>query len=179
MRDWKEGERMYDYKDVSELSLIRKASRGDTKAFSELYARIYKELYRFAMFTMKHPQDAEDVVSEAVIAAYENIHKLKKEESFRSWIFTILANRCRKKLKTAHRMEELPENMAAAEQDHAGHCDVRSAFMKLDEEDRVIVACSVLGGYASVEIGRMMGMNPATVRSRKARAIDSLRQILR
>lgn len=169
---------MYDYKDSPELSLIRRARRGDVKAFSELYARIYTELYRFALFTVKHPQDAEDVVSESVIAAYENIHKLKKEESFRSWIFTILANQCRRKLKTIRRMEELPEGMAAKEQDHAGYCDVREAFMKLDEEDRVIVACSVLEGYASAEIGRMLGMNPATVRSRKARAMEKLRQIL-
>lgn len=169
---------MYDYNDSSELALIRRAQRGDAKAFSGLYGRIYKELYRFALYTMKHPQDAEDAVSEAVIAAYENIHKLKKEESFRSWIFTILANQCRKKLKSIPRMEELPESLAAEEQDHAGHCDVRAAFMKLDEEDRVIVACSVLEGYASAEIGRMLGMNPATVRSRKARAMDKLRQIL-
>lgn len=56
---------MYDYKESSEPVLIRKARRGDVKAFSELYARIYTELYRFALFTMKHPQDAEDVVSEA------------------------------------------------------------------------------------------------------------------
>lgn len=169
---------MYDNIESSELLLIRRARRGDVKAFSELYAQIYKELYRFALFTMKHPQDAEDVVSESVIAAYENIHKLKKEESFRSWIFTILSNQCRRKLKTARRMEELPEDIAAAEQDHAGTCDVREAFMNLDEEDRVIVVCSVLEGYASAEIGRMMGMNPATVRSRKARAMDKLRQIL-
>ena len=169
---------MYDYNDSSELVLIRKAQRGDVKAFSELYARIYRELYRFALYTMKHPQDAEDAVSETVIAAYENIHKLKKEESFRSWIFTILANRCRRKLKTVQKIEELPESLAAAEQDHAESCDVRKAFMKLDEEDRIIVACSVLEGYASAEIGRMLGMNPATVRSRKARAIVRLRRIL-
>lgn len=169
---------MYNYKDSSELILIRKARRGDVKAFSELYARIYRELYRFALYTVKHPQDAEDAVSETVIAAYENIQRLKKEESFRSWIFTILANRCRKKLKNVQRMEELPESLAAVEQDHAGNCDVRAAFMKLDAEDRIIVACSVLEGYASTEIGRMLGMNPATVRSRKARAIDRLRRIL-
>lgn len=169
---------MYDYNDSSELILIRKAQRGDVKAFSELYARIYKELYRFALYTMKHPQDAEDTVSETVIAAYENIHRLKKEESFRSWIFTILANRCRKELKNIQRMDELPEGLAAVQQDHAEYCDVREAFMKLDEDDRIIIACSVLEGYASAEIGRMLGMNPATVRSRKARAMDRLRRIL-
>ncbi len=56
---------------------------------------------------MKHSQDAEDVVSETVIAAYENIKKLKKEESFRSWIFTILMNQCKKHFKQNGETEEL------------------------------------------------------------------------
>ena len=169
---------MYDYENSSELILIRKACRGDVKAFSTLYARIYKDLYKFALFTLKHPQDAEDAVSEAVMAAYENIHKLKKEESFRSWMFTILANQCRKKLRRQNQPEELTEDVAVLEQDHAGEQDVRDAFSMLSEKDRMIVACSVLGGYASEEIGRLLEMNPATVRSRKARALEKMRQVL-
>ena len=46
--------------------LIKKAKLGDTKAFSQLYAEIYKDLYRFALYMTKHTQDAEDAVSEAV-----------------------------------------------------------------------------------------------------------------
>ena len=88
---------MYDYESCSELILIRKARRGDVKAFSELYARIYVDLYNFSLYMLKHQQDAEDAVSEAVISAYENIGSLRKEESFRSWIFKIWSNRCRKK----------------------------------------------------------------------------------
>lgn len=169
---------MYDYEKSSELVLIKRARRGDIKAFSELYARIYKELYKFALFTLKHPQDAEDAVSETVTAAYENIHKLKKEESFRSWIFTILANECRRRFRVRNQAEELTEDVAARETDHAENQDVRDAFGGLTEEDRMIVACSVLGGYASEEIGRLLEMNPATVRSRKARALEKMRQML-
>lgn len=162
----------------SEQDLIRKAKKGDVKAFSELYAQIYKDLYRFALFTMKHPQDAEDVVSETVIAAYENMRKLKKEEAFRGWIFTILANQCKKHLRSRKETEELTENIASEEMDHAGCHDVREAFMSLDEEDRMIVACSVLEGYSSEEIGDLMEMNPATVRSRKSRALGKMRKVL-
>ena len=60
--------------------LIKKAKLGDTKAFSQLYAEIYKDLYRFALYMTKHTQDAEDAVSEAVISAYENIRT--KERKF-------------------------------------------------------------------------------------------------
>ena len=68
----------------------------DAIAFKELYKTVYQDLYRFALCMMHHPQDAEDAVSEAVLSAYENIHKLRKEEAFRSWIFQILANVCRR-----------------------------------------------------------------------------------
>ncbi len=79
------------------------------KKFSEMYETVYRDLYRYALCLMKNPQEAEDAVSEAVIAAYENIHKLKKEEAFKSWIFTILTNKCKKRLKKAlkkHREEK-------------------------------------------------------------------------
>ena len=57
----------------------------DAIAFKELYKTVYQDLYRFALCMMHHPQDAEDAVSEAVLSAYENIHKLRKESAFRSW----------------------------------------------------------------------------------------------
>ena len=50
------------------------------KRFSEMYETVYRDLYHYALCLMKNPQEAEDAVSEAVVAAYENIHKLKKEE---------------------------------------------------------------------------------------------------
>lgn len=51
----------------------RKARNGDTKAFSLLYAGVCKEMYKFALYMMKHTEDAEDAVSETVISAFENI----------------------------------------------------------------------------------------------------------
>lgn len=169
---------MYDYESSSELVLIRRARKGDVKAFSELYARIHVELYKFALYTLKHPQDAEDAVSEAVIAAYENIRKLTKEESFRSWIFKILSNQCKKKFKAAKQTEELEQEIPAEEVDYAKVHDVREAFQLLSEEERMIVAFSIFGGYKSDEIGSMLEQKAATVRSKKNRALGKMRRVL-
>ena len=167
--------------------LIRRAKRGDVKAFSRLYAGIYKDLYRFALCTTRHTQDAEDAVSEAVAAAYENIGKLQKEESFRNWMFTILNNQCRKILKnrnktvSADEQEETgreAESAAGQEMDYAEQHDVRAAFAALEEEERMIVAFSVFGGYRSEEIASMLDKNAATVRSRKSRALGKMRRFL-
>lgn len=169
---------MSHYEFNSELKLIHKAKRGDIKAFSELYAQLYQELYKFALYTMKHRQDAEDVVSETVIAAYENIKKLKKEESFRSWIFTILMNQCKKHFKQNSETEELKDEITAEEVSQEENYDLLQAFQTLDGEERMILSCSILEGYSSEEIGRMLAMNPATVRSKKSRALEKLRKNL-
>jgi len=150
----------------------------DARDFTTLYTEIYADLYRFALYIVKHPQDAEDAVSEAVINAYRNISKLRQQDSFKSWMFTIVRNQCMKKFRDAKPTEELGEWMSSAEDDLASKTDVRQAMQKLSGEDRTIISLSVFGGYQSDEIGAMMGMKPATVRSRKNRAFMKLRELL-
>ncbi len=170
-----------------ELQLIRRAKRGDVKAFSRLYAGIYTELYKFALYTIRHRQDAEDAVSETVMIAWEKMKQLRKDESFKSWMFTILNNQCRRILREQRRRTgadsqngESPEmeKKLCSEPDYAGQHDVREAFGMLDEDERIIVAFSIFGGYQSDEIGRMTGYNPATVRSKKKRALEKMRKII-
>ena len=131
--------------------LVRKAKNGDTKAFSLLYADVCKEMYKFALYMMKHTEDAEDAVSETVISAFENIAKLKNESSFKSWIFTILGNQCRK--------------MLGKRGNHVS-------------EEEMILSYSVFAGYGSEEIAQVLEMNAATVRSKKSRALGKMRKML-
>ena len=70
------------------------------------------------------------------------------------------------------------EKKLCSEPDYAGQHDVREAFGMLDEDERIIVAFSIFGGYQSDEIGRMTGYNPATVRSKKKRALEKMRKII-
>lgn len=157
----------------------------DAKKFAQMYEEIYKDLFRFALCRMKNVQDAEDAVSEAVLAAYENIRKLKKETAFKSWMFTILANICRKRLKESgdrQRIEkeeaegfgEVPANVT----DYGIALDVQRAFFILSQEEQEIVALSVFGGYNSREIGNALNLNPNTVRSKRSRALEKMEYVL-
>ena len=112
------------------------------------------------------------------MTAYEKISSLKKEESFRSWIFTILSNHCKNQFRKRAQTHELDETYPSKESDYAVSQDVKSAFWKLDDEERLIVSFSVFGGYQSDEIGQMLDMNPVTVRSRKKRALEKMRVVL-
>ena len=158
--------------------------RCDTKTFAQMYETVYQDLYRFALCMMRNPQDAEDAVSEAVVAAYENIGKLKKEDAFKSWIFTILSNICKKKWRQAAREEmrsgeEEFLTSSVDEPDMGLAVDVRKAFFLLEEEEQSIIGMSVFGGYNSQEIGTILKLNPNTVRSKRSRALQKMECVLR
>lgn len=157
----------------------------DAMGFAKLYETVYKDLYRFALCLMKNGHDAEDAVSEAVIAAYENIGKLKKPEAFKSWMFTIVSNVCKKRLKKSaaelsRRADEGTYIDEAAKQpDYGLSLDVKRAFFILEEEEQFIIGLSVFGGYNSREIGEMLKLNANTVRSKRKRALEKMECVLK
>lgn len=159
-----------------QMKLIKKAKKGDAHAFAQLYAQVWKDLYRMALYTLQNSQDAEDAVSDAVTDAWEQIGSLRKEESFRSWIFAILSNKCRRKRKEyALRPGELPEDLCGEPQSTEENLDVRSAFAELEDVERLILSLHIFGGYSSREIGNVLQLNENTVRSRQKRALDKMR----
>lgn len=177
----------YQNRIAEELDRKEKGGEGmqcDSKTFAKMYEEIYVDLYRYALCMLKNRHEAEDAVSEAVIAAYENIRKLRKENAFKSWIFTILANVCKKKMKQATKevhngVESMDDWIAAESPDYGIGTDVRRAFFILSEEEQMIVGMSVFGGYNSKEIGKILGMNSNTVRSRRSRALQKMECILK
>lgn len=164
--------------------LVRQAKRGSARAFSILYESVYADLYRFAFYTMKQQQDAEDAVSEAVIKAFENIRTLEKAGAFKSWMFQILVNCCRVKLKQRSRQEAARgdgQELAKKETGQPGtdlRLSLREAFEILSDEERMIIALSVFGGYKSGEIGEQLNLSAATVRSKLRRGLQKMRDFL-
>ena len=158
--------------------------RCDSKTFAQMYEEIYVDLYRFALCMLKNQHEAEDAVSETVITAYENIRNLRKESAFKSWIFTILSNVCKKKMKQAAKevhngVEAMDEWLGAETPDYGIGTDIRRAFFILSEEEQMIVGMSVFGGYKSNEIGKILGMNSNTVRSKRSRALQKMECVLK
>lgn len=170
--------------------LVKQARRGDAHAFAVLYEDIYEDLYRYAFYMLQNRHDAEDAVSEGVLAAYDSIHKLKSAEAFRGWMFQIVTNICRKKRKEYAKKhvsldaqaEILPLEQIRCQRDWieqaGGQQDIRGALDRLSEEERQIIGMSVLGGYTSEEIGRILHLKAGTVRSKLSRGLAKLKDML-
>lgn len=159
------------------LQQVKQAKKGDAKAFAVLYESVYQDMYRFALYTLKNTEDAKDAVSDTVTDAFASIRKLRTEEAFRGWIFRILSNKCRKKLKEySNQTVELTEDIL----NHSGGTDeaesavLRSMFFELSEEERLIIAMHMFGGYTSKEMSTILHMNENTLRSKESRAIRRL-----
>ena len=165
-------------------SLIKSAKKGDRHSFSVLYSHIYKDLYRYAFFTLRSSEDAEDCISEAVIDAYRTIGNLKSEEAFKTWFFKILSAKCKRKIKEYYENplqynDKLQQTSYAYDMSEIDmSIDLQRAFSSLYPEDRMIISLTVFGGYNSKEISKILGMNSNTVRSRYSRALERLRVIL-
>ena len=166
-------------------------STMDKELFLKKYEEVYRDMYRYAFLTLGHKQDAEDAVSEAVCDAYRQRDSLRDPEAFRGWIFTILCRKCTGKKKEyatkrtdsldAPRgtddetpiLESLPDENSPDAEDTIL---VKQMLFRLSDEDRQIIILHILGGYSSAEIGDIMGMKDATVRSREHRALKQLRK---
>lgn len=159
--------------------LVKRAKKGDTQAFAQLYSAIYKDLYRYAYYTLRSEQDAEDAVADAVTDCYAGIGRLKNEEAFKRWMFTVLSSKCKRIIKRYYKdaLSETDEETFASA-DFEEHTDLKLALGTLDGESRMIVSLNVFGGYNSDEIAGILKLNRNTVRTKYSRALEKLRLLL-
>ncbi len=164
-------------------NLVKKAKNGSAEAFGELYEMYATELYRFAYYYMNSSIEAEDCVSEAVCLAFQNLQSLRKNESFKSWMFKILRNCCKnaQKVKLAKKDDvELSqaEGLSSSCKDMAENLSLKSALSTLSDEEKEIMILYFSSGYNSREIAELLGLKDSTVRSKISRAAAKMREML-
>ena len=117
-------------------------------------------------------------MSAAIVKAYEHRSKLKKRDSFRAWFLQILRNECYTIMRGRRRVvqtDTLPDPPDAPDPTLA--LDLRDAVMRLPEVQRNALYLRE-EGYSVEEIAAIMDVPAGTVKSRIARAKESLRLML-
>ncbi len=165
--------------------LIREASAGSREAFVALYGQYKDKLYRYALYRLSDPADAEDAVSECILAAWKSIGQLRSSKAFGSWIFRILSNCCASRLReviTARDNLERVYMEGPQSRSDGGSPSVSTelaeALAQLSDEEREIVLLSVVAGFSSSEISGQLGIPAGTVRSKLSRSLARMREFL-
>ncbi|MCI8508722.1 MAG: RNA polymerase sigma factor [Lachnospiraceae bacterium] len=161
------------------------ARNGDSSSFCKLYELYYKDMYRFAYYILGNEQDAEDVISETVLDAFTGIKNLKQPSKFKSWIFRILAIKCKRQQAAyikdrEHIKQDITEsNLIKEDCPYAAMLDVQAAFSALNETEKMIISLMVFAGYTSRETAKILKSTEGTIRSAKSRAFTKMSHYLK
>jgi len=75
-----------------EIALVTDAIKGDIKAFEELYTHYYGKIFALARMTVKNETDAEDILQQTFINAWQSLSSLDNPEAFNTWLQKITLN---------------------------------------------------------------------------------------
>lgn len=96
----------------SDNALVRLAREGNYEAFEKLFERHRQLVYRFAYQMAPRRDDAEDIVQEAFVRAYQNLGRYRDEAKFTTWLLRIVTNLCTDHARMTHRRQVLEQQEA-------------------------------------------------------------------
>lgn len=144
-------------------------------------------MYNVCLRILNHEAEAEDVLQEAFLKAFQNIHRFKGESTVGAWLKRIVVNTAlnqlrRRKIDWVSLEEhpvEPPENTAATEENLPFSVpEIRAAIRELPDGYRVVFSLYLLEGYDHQEIASILDISESTSKSQYNRAKKRLRQLL-
>ena len=183
---------------IDEAVLVSQAREGDLTAFSELVRRYEGKIFRLAQHITQNREDAEDVLQETFMKAYEHLDQFKGDSKFYTWIVRIAVNQALMKL----RRRKTDKSVSLDEQIDTGEDTVVREIAAWGEDPEERFSREELGGildgavqsleppYRSVfvlrdieelsteETAEALGLSVPAVKSRLLRARLQLREKL-
>ncbi len=183
---------------LDDQSLVEAFRAGRTDAFGVLVERYQERLYPTILRLTGSPEDAEDVLQDAFVRAFEKLDQFEGESSFYTWVYRIAVNLAlsghrRRRIRSALRLRRKPTACRGADPaDESTESDpsapleraerkrlVETALNRLSPEHRAIVVLKDFDGRRYEEISAILDIPVGTVRSRLHRARCELRDRLR
>lgn len=171
-------------------SLLPLCMKGNQRAQLEIYNRYYKAMYNTALRIVKDSMEAEDVMQESFLNAFQKLSSFKGEVTFGAWLKKIVINNSiyhyRKRQK---RQETKLEDVLYKVEDNDGVVTddggserkaqkVLDAMSRLKDNYRISLTLHLIEGYDYEEISSIMDISYANCRTTISRAKSSLRKKL-
>lgn len=168
--------------------VIERARGGDRHAFGELYDTHVDVVYRYVLYRVREPSDAEDLTSEVFTRAFANIHRYRWQgKSFLAWLYTIARNAVTDRRRRERPTVDLDDAYGVAEDgptahDHAALSEsmdaLRGAVKHLTTEQQEVLALRFVENLSSREVAKMLGKNEGAIRALQFRALGRLRKLM-
>jgi len=170
----------------SDTELILAIKAGDRDALAALVGRHQRAAIRVAAVALGSPDAADDVAQEAFVKLYHSIERFRIGERVEPWLFRIVTNTARNRLRSETRQRALQVRAAAqvainppGPDEVVVHGDDRqqmiAAIGRLRFEDRLILTYRWFEEMTEAEMAAALQCRPGTVKSRLNRAMVRLR----
>lgn len=162
------------------IKLVKKAQKGDDKAFIKLFQQYEENIYRMAYVYVKNESDALDVVQEVAYRSFKKIETLKNPEYFKTWLIKI-AITCsidlvRKNKNVVQLKPEYDECISFEDEDIPLSITLQELLDQLNEDEKSIVILKFYEGYSFKEIADLLNMPIGSAKSVLYRALGKLRK---
>lgn len=184
---WKEDER-----------LIARIKDGDYDAFETLVHKYESRIFHHCLKFLNNQDEAEDILQETFLQVYKSLDTFRGEAAFSTWLIKIATNNCLMKIRKAKRVDivsidkpievdgsQLPREIVDWSKNpflQVSNDEIRAvldqAIAGLPEDKRVILVLKDVEGFSNIEIGEMLDMTVAAVKSRLHRARLYVRDIV-
>ena len=169
-----------------DLELVHRAARGDSPAFHALVDRHASELMRLAVSLAATRADAEDVLQETLIGAYQGLRRFDGRASVKTWLKRILVRQAARHWNRSKRSRSaLPIDAAESSPAPRELCngpagvdrrmDVGAVVRTLAPEHREVIVMREFDQMSYAEIAEVLQVPIGTVESRLHRARADLR----
>jgi len=169
--------------------LVLAGKAGEVKAYEKLYKLYSGAMLNTAYRIIGTVEDAEDVLQESFVVAFEKLKTFRQETTFGLWLKTIVVSRAisalrKRKLEWAPILDEHLDLIADEgcewfdEELQFKVCRVKDAISKLPEGYRVVASLHLLEGYDHEEISSILHINENTARVQYSRAKRKLQEAL-
>lgn len=181
-----------------ELALVQAAKAGNVGAFEQLVKRYDRNIFRIAQHITQNREDAEDVLQEAFLKAYQNLEQFQGQSKFYTWLVRIAVNeslmklRRRRSSKTVSIDEDIETEESSVPREIAdwtpnpeqqyGQAELKDILSRtiqgLPLGFRTVFVLRDVEGLSTEETAEMLSLSIPAVKSRLLRARLQLRDRL-
>lgn len=182
--------------------LIERIKNGDNTAYNDMVARYWDRIFARVHHLLKNKQDAEEVTQDAFIRAHRGLDKFRGDASFSTWLYQIATNLAhnrywywfRRKRDFSISLDQpltvdgdltlegvMPctgETPSEAAVTHEFVARVTECMQGLGDKHREVLVLRNVKNLSYEEISHELGISIGTVKSRIARARESLRDLM-
>lgn len=163
--------------------IVKRAKEGESQALEELIHMYEIKMYKTAKTILNCEDDINEAIQQTIILVYKKINQLKNDKSFGTWIMKILVNQCKKIWNQNNKRDEkhieLEDNIKFTTPEKEDYSFVNKAMEKLSDEYKEVTILYYYDEFSIKEISKILNIPKGTVKSRLARARQTLRKLLK